>query len=116
MQLSQVIEAVLSQTLLPRIGGGRLAAFEIMLANNVIKRHIREEKIHEISASLEMGKLEGMHTLDQALAELVKSGVVSKEEAMRKTSSPVKLTKLLRADQDTFTPSAVAQPALNIAL
>ena len=114
LQLSQVIEAVLSQTLLPRIGGGRVAAFEVMLANSVIKRLIREEKIHEISASLEMGKLEGMHTLDQALAELVKNGIVSKEEAMAKTSSQVKLTKLLQADKDTLRPLAVADPVLNI--
>ena len=116
LQLSQVIEAVLSQTLLPRIGGGRVAAFEVMLANSVIRRLIREEKIHEISASLEMGKLEGMHTLDQTLAGLVKSGIISKEEAMRKTSSPVKLTKLLQADKDLLTPSAFAEPALNVAL
>ena len=114
LQLSQVIEAVLSQTLLPRIGGGRVAAFEIMLANSVIRRLIREEKIHEIAASLEMGKLEGMHTLDQALAELVQSGVVSREEAMLKTSSPVKLTKILQGDKDTFTPSTVAEP-VNVA-
>jgi twitching motility protein PilT len=115
LQLSQVIEAVLSQTLLTRIGGGRIAAFEIMLANSVVRRLIREEKIHDISASLEMGKLEGMHTLDQALAVLVKSGVVAKEEAMKKASSPVKLTKLLQADKDTLTPAAVAEPMLNIA-
>jgi twitching motility protein PilT len=115
LQLSQVIEAVLSQTLLPRIGGGRIAAFEIMLANSVLRRLIREEKIHDISASLEMGKLEGMHTLDQALAALVKSGVVAKEEAMKKASSSVKLTKLLQADKDTLTPAAVAEPVLNIA-
>jgi len=114
LQLAQVIEAVLSQTLLPRIGGGRVAAFEVLLANNVIRRLIREEGIHEIASSLEMGRLEGMRTLDQALADLVKSGVVSREEAMSKTSSPVKLTKLLRANQDDFTPLAVAEPALNI--
>jgi twitching motility protein PilT len=114
LQLSQVIEAVLSQTLLPRIEGGRVAAFEIMLANNVVRRLIREEKIHDISASLEMGKLEGVHTLDQALAALVKSGVVAKEEAMKKASSPVKLTKLLQADKDTLTPAAVAGPLLDI--
>jgi twitching motility protein PilT len=114
LQLSQVIEAVLSQTLLPRIGGGRVAAFEVMLANSVIRRLIREEKIHEIWPSLEMGKLEGMHTLDQALAALVKSGIVSKEEAMMKTSSPVKLTKLLQVDIDTLTPAAVAEPDLDI--
>jgi len=115
LQLSQVIEAVLSQTLLPRIGGGRVAAFEIMLANSVIRRLIREEKIHEISASLEMGKLEGMHTLDQSLTDLVNNGIVSKEEAMLKASSPVKLTKLLRADQDNLMPPVVIEPVLNVA-
>ena len=109
LQLSQVIEAVLSQTLLPHIGGGRVAAFEIMLANSVTKRLIREEKIHEISASLEMGKLEGMHTLDQALAELVKSGIVSREEAMMKASSQVKLTKLLQAGRDNLMPPVVVE-------
>jgi twitching motility protein PilT len=114
LQLSQVIEAVLSQSLLPRIGGGRVAAFEIMLANSVIRRLIREEKIHEIPASLEMGTLEGMHTLDQALAELVRSGLVSKEEAMRKASSQVKLTKLVQADQDNLKLSGVTEPALNV--
>jgi twitching motility protein PilT len=113
LQLSQVIEAILSQTLLPRIGGGRVAAFEIMLANSVIRRLIREEKIHEISASLEMGKLEGMHTLDQGLAELVKSGVVTKEEALKKTSSPVKLNKILRGDQDNLS-LKVEEPVLNV--
>ena len=96
LQLSQVIEAVLSQTLLPRIRGGRVAALEIMLTNSVIKRLIREEKIHEISASLEMGKLEGMQTLEQALADLVRSGIVTQEEAMMKTSNPQQLNKLLQ--------------------
>ncbi len=115
LQLSQVIEAVLSQTLLPCIGGGRVAAFEIMLANSVIKRLIREEKIHEISANLEMCRLEGMQTLDQAMAELVKSGIVSREEAMRKTSSPVKLNKLLSGGKDLWTTNGEAQPSLNIA-
>jgi twitching motility protein PilT len=114
LQLSQVIEAVLSQTLLPRIEGGRVAAFEIMLANSVVRRLIREEKIHEITSSLEMGRLEGMQTLDQALAALVKSGVVAKEEAMKKASSPVRLTKILQADKDTLTPAAVAEPLPDI--
>jgi twitching motility protein PilT len=112
LQLSQVIEAILSQTLLPCIGGGRVAAFEVMLANGVIRRLIREEKIHEISASMEMGQLEGMHTLDQALAELVRSGIVAKEEAVRKTSSPVKLAKLIRGDQDNL--KLQVEPALNV--
>ena len=115
LQLAQVIEAVLSQTLVPRIGGGRIAAFEIMLVNSVIKRLIRDEKIHEISANLEMGRLEGMQTLDQALADLVKSGIVSKEEAMMKTSNPAKLSEFLHVEHDALAPSGAVQPALNIA-
>lgn len=96
LQLSQVIEAVLAQTLLPRIDGGRVAAFEIMLANSVIRRLIREEKIYEIPANIEMGILEGMQTLDQALADLVRSGIVSQEEAMMKSNDPRKLNELLQ--------------------
>ncbi len=100
LQLSQVIEAVLSQTLLSRIAGGRIAAFEIMLANSVIRRLIREERIDEISAHLEACRLEGMQSLDQAMAELVKSGIISREEAMLKTSSPAKLKKLLQQGEN----------------
>jgi len=100
LQLSQVIEAVLSQTLLPRIGGGRVAAFEIMIATYVVKRLIREEKIYEIPANMELGSREGMQTLDQALADLVRSGIVTQEEAVMKTSNPVKLNELLRIQQE----------------
>jgi len=52
-----------------------------------------------------------MRTLDQALAELVQSGIVSREEAMSKTSSPVKLAKLIRGDQDNL---KLTEPALNV--
>jgi twitching motility protein PilT len=96
LQLSEVIEAVLSQTLLPRVGGGRVGAFEIMLANSVIRRLIRDDKVHEISATIEMGTPEGMQTMDQALAQLVLSGNVAKEEALRKSSHPIKFNELLQ--------------------
>jgi len=96
LQLSQVIEAVLSQTLLSRIDGGRIAAFEIMLATSVIRRLIREEKIHEIPPNLEMGRLEGMQTLDQALADLVKHNIVTLEEAVMKSSNPARLNHWLQ--------------------
>jgi twitching motility protein PilT len=101
LQLAQVIEAVLSQTLLPRIGGGRIAAFEVMLATGVIKRLIRGEEIFEIPANIEMGRLEGMQTLNQALADLVKKGVVTREDALMKTSNPVKLSELLGIQHET---------------
>jgi twitching motility protein PilT len=96
LQLSQVMEAVLSQVLLSRIDGGRIAAFEIMLATSGIKRLIREGKVFEIPANLESGSLEGKRILDQALAELVKTNIVAKEEAMMKSSNPAKLNELLR--------------------
>jgi twitching motility protein PilT len=95
MQLSRVLEAVVAQTLLRRVGGGRIAAFEIMLANSVIQRLIREDKIHEIPPNIEMAKLEGMQTLDQALADLVGRGLVSRDEALMKSANPVKLSQVL---------------------
>jgi twitching motility protein PilT len=96
LQLSQVIEAVFSQAILSRIDGGRIAAFEIMLATSVIRRLIREEKIHEIPPNIEMGRLEGMQTLDQALADLVKHDIVTLEEAMMKSSNPARLNHWLQ--------------------
>jgi twitching motility protein PilT len=95
LQLSQVVEAVLSQTLLSRIGGGRVAAFEIMITSNVIRRLIRDEKIFEIPSNLELGSKEGMQTLNQALLDLVRRNIVSSQEALRKSSNPAKLQELL---------------------
>lgn len=103
LQLSQVIEAVVSQTLLPCIGGGRIAAIEIMLATSVIRRLIREEKIYEISPNIEMGKLEGTRTLDQALADLVRGKMVTLEEAMMKSSNPARLNQLLQSGDGACT-------------
>jgi twitching motility protein PilT len=100
VQLSQVIEAVISQTLLPRIDGGRVAAFEIMIANSVIRRLIRDEKLYEIHPNMEMSKLEGMQTLDQALADLVKRDIVTLEEALLRSGNPVKLRQSLQSQVD----------------
>ena len=91
LQLSQVIEAVLSQVLLTRIGGGRIAAFEIMLGTSIIRRQIRDQKVHEILSNIELGKPEGMQSLDQALADLVRRKVITEEEALTKSSYPERL-------------------------
>ncbi len=90
LQLSQVLLAVLTQRLLPRIGGGRVAAFEILLNNSVISRLIREERNYEILANMEVSQKDGMQTMDQALAKLVKNGIASREEAFMASSDPVK--------------------------
>ncbi|MCK4354436.1 MAG: PilT/PilU family type 4a pilus ATPase [Dehalococcoidia bacterium] len=95
LQLSQVIEAVLSQRLVTRSEGGQIAAVEIMIANNVIRRLIREDEAFEIPANIEMSIKEGMQTLDQALADLVRRNTVTIEEAMMKSSNPRRLSELL---------------------
>ena len=103
LQLSQVIEAAISQALLPRIGGGRIAAFEIMLANHVIRKYIREEKTFEIPVSIEVSTPEGMQTMDQALADLVKRNMVTLEEAIMRSSNPVKLQQSLQSQREATT-------------
>jgi twitching motility protein PilT len=103
IQLSQVIEAVISQALLPRIDGGRIAAFEIMLASETIKRKIREAKVFEIPVTIEVSTPEGMQTLDQALADLVKRKIVKLEDALTKSNNPVKLHRFLQSQAETAT-------------
>lgn len=96
LQFSQAIEAVLSQTLLPRASGkGRIAAFEIMIANAAVRNLIREGKTYELHNVMQLSASEGMQTLDQALADLVRRKLVTLEDAMMKSSSPEKLRKLL---------------------
>ena len=100
VQLSQVIEAVLSQALLPRIDGGRIAAFEIMLASETIKTKIRESKIFEIPVTIEVSTPEGMQTLNQALADLVKKKIVKLEDALAKSTNPMKLHRFLQSEAE----------------
>jgi twitching motility protein PilT len=103
IQLSEVIEAVISQALLPRIDGGRIAAFEIMLASDTIRTKIREAKVFEIPVTIEVSTPEGMQTLDQALADLVKRKVVKLEDALIKSSNPGKLQRFLQSHGEVVT-------------
>lgn len=97
LQLSQVIEAVLTQALLPlATGKGRIVAFEVMTANSAVRNLIREGKTHELTNIMQLSTKEGMQTLDHALAELVKKKLVTQAEAMLRTSNPARLTKLIQ--------------------
>lgn len=100
LQLSQVIEAIISQALLPLIGEGRVAAFEIMLASSAVRNLIREEKTFELPSIMQMSSKDGMQTLDQALADLIRRNLVTKEEAMKKSSNQKRLTRLLQFQAD----------------
>jgi twitching motility protein PilT len=96
LRLSQVIEAIVSQALLPRIAGGRVAAFEIMVANGAIRDLIREERTAELPRNMECSsKEEGMQTMDQALVDLVRNGVVTRDDALARSSNPTRLGSLI---------------------
>jgi twitching motility protein PilT len=79
--LSESLRAVVSQTLLKRNGGGRVAAHEIMIGTPAIRNLIREGKIAQMYSAIQTGQSSGMQTLDQCLTELMQKGVISKEEA-----------------------------------
>jgi len=97
LQLSQVLEAVLSQVLLRRIEGGRVAAMEILIANAAVRSLIREGKTPQLANFMQLGGKDGMQTLDGALAGLVRRRIVTEEEALSKSSNPELLVKLLRS-------------------
>jgi len=100
LQVSLVLEGVISQYLMPRAEGvGRVAAFEVILASSAIRNLIRSGKSHEIPSYMQMGKDRGMQTFDWSLADLVKRGAITQEEALSKTQKPQELTALLMRDQ-----------------
>ncbi len=79
--LSESLRAVISQTLLKKTGGGRVAAHEIMIGTPAIRNLIREGKVAQMYSAIQTGQSSGMQTLDQCLQELVAKSVVSREEA-----------------------------------
>jgi len=96
LQLSQIIEAVLSQTLLPRTGGkGRIAAFEILIATPAVRNLIRTSRTFELPGIMQIAAKDGLQTLNQSLAYLVKNHKVTVKEAMAKSSNPEQLKKLI---------------------
>jgi len=79
--LSESLRSVISQTLLKKIGGGRVAAHEIMVGTPAIRNLIREGKIAQMYSAIQTGQGSGMYTLDQNLSELMAKGLINKEEA-----------------------------------
>ena len=80
--LSESLRAVISQALLKKKGGGRIAAHEIMVGVPAIRNLIREDKVAQMYSSIQTGSAYGMQTLDQCLLELIKKGIVGREEAV----------------------------------
>ena len=85
--MSESLRAVISQTLLKKIGGGRIAAHEIMIGTPAIKNLIRENKIAQMFSAIQTGQQIGMQTLDQNLQELISRGLITKDEARKKAAN-----------------------------
>jgi len=95
-QLSMAILAIISQALLPKIGGGRIAAQEIMINNPAIANLIRENKIQQLYSQMQLNQgATGMQTLNQVLANYVRRNIIDKETAMAYTTKPEELRKMI---------------------
>ncbi|MBI3248877.1 MAG: type IV pilus twitching motility protein PilT [Deltaproteobacteria bacterium] len=84
MQFADSIEAVITQTLCKKKGGGRVAALEILLATAATRNLIRESKVHQLLSAMQVGQKDGMQTLDAALMDLVNKNAITREEAQAK--------------------------------
>ncbi len=93
VQLSSVLEGVIAQQLLPKEGGGRIASFEVMLANPAIRNLIREGKSFQIPSMIQTNKKIGMQTMDDAIYDLYMKSLISAETAITFAHEPTTMTQ-----------------------
>ncbi|MER3402268.1 MAG: type IV pili twitching motility protein PilT [Armatimonadota bacterium] len=94
--LANTLEAVFAQQLIPMLGGGRIAAIEVMLANSAVRNLIREGKTHQIYSIMETNAAQGMVTMDRVLADLHRNGYISYEEAVSRAIDKENFNQLLK--------------------
>jgi twitching motility protein PilT len=96
IQLSFVLQGVISQRLVPKIGGGRVLAYELLIPNTAIRSLIRENKLQQIYSIMQSGQAEtGMQTMNQSLASLYRSGLITLEDAFRYSPDVKELERML---------------------
>ena len=95
VQLAASLSAVIAQRLVPKIGGGMVAAFEVLIATNPVRNLIREGRSNQLQNVMFTNTKEGMQTLENSLAELIATNVVSYEDAMAVTAHPKELIRTL---------------------
>jgi len=110
-QLSLVIEGIVCQTLLPKIGGGRVVGLEIMIPTPGIRNLIREEKVHQIYSAMQTGQEKyGMQTMNQALATLYQKKQVTMEHAMSASSNPEELNEMITRGVGVVAGAGMSRP------
>lgn len=95
-QLSNILMAICAQRLVPAIGGGRVVAAEIMVANSAIRSLIRDGKTYQIDTAIQTGAEQGMQTMDRTLAKLIQTGVITYESAREYAVDINELNRLVR--------------------
>ena len=95
-QLSNILMAICSQRLIPTIGGGRIAAAEILIATPAVRNIIREGKTHQLDAVIQTGAEFGMQSMDKQLVQLIHAGTISYDEARSFAIDPDELDRLMR--------------------
>lgn len=96
-QLSNILAAIVAQRLIPTIGGGRIAAAEILVANAAVRNIIREGKSHQLEAVIQTGAEFGMQSMDKTLANLIHEGTITYEEAKNVAVDVDELDRLMRS-------------------
>jgi twitching motility protein PilT len=95
LQLASSLIGVFSQRLIPRIAGGLIPAYELMINNNAVSNLIREKRTHEIDVVIETGTESGMIDLNRSLVELVRAGEISIESAYQYSLNPKGLERMI---------------------
>ncbi len=93
--LSFCLQAVVSQTLIPKVGGGRALALEIMIATPAIRAIVRDDKIHQLYSMIQSGQKFGMKTMNQSLGDLYQAGKITLNDAMSYSGDPQELSEML---------------------
>ena len=97
VQLSASLAAIVAQRLVPKVGGGMVAAFEVLIANNPVRNLIREGRSNQLLNIMTTNQKEGMRTLEISLAELIVAGTVTYEDALNVSAHPKELARALEA-------------------
>lgn len=85
---AESIQAIVTQTLCKKVGGGRVAALEVLIGTTAVRNLIREGKIHQIPSVMQISQAQGMQTMEMHLRELVERNLITREAAIEKTGNP----------------------------
>ncbi|MBN1756152.1 PilT/PilU family type 4a pilus ATPase [bacterium] len=105
VQLAFVVQAIVTQQLIPKIGGGRCVACEVLMATPAVRAQIREDKVHQIYSTIQAGQKHGMNTMNMSLAELYLARKISLEEAIARSSNITELNDIIARKRQVRTAS-----------